>query len=115
MNTFVNQLMELKRRAQLTGQQASPKDIEAAASGYFQNQAQKNLAAEELGLEGQRLELARQAQAQGQTQFAQTLAQRQNEMAAQIDAANRARKMGWLNTGVGGGLSAGLLYSMWGK
>lgn len=104
-NTFVDQLMEAKRKAALAGRPVSQQEVAGAAQGYFADAAQRNL-------QGKQIALAEQQQKQNQEQFAASLLQRQAEMAAQQKAARRAYNMGWANTGLNAGLAGGMLYYM---
>jgi uncharacterized protein (UPF0305 family) len=102
-SSFVNDLMELKRKADLTGRPVSQREVAGASEGYFRDMANRNY-------QSRQLSLAEQQQKQNQANFTASLLQRQSEMAAQMDAARKARQMGLLNTGVGAGLGAGMLY-----
>lgn len=105
MNDLASQLMELKRRAALSGRPVSREEMAGAASGYFSDQAKRNLMGKEIALQEQALN-------QNALQFADQLMQRKAEFAGQLDAARKARQMGWINTGAGAGLGGYALYAI---
>lgn len=104
-NTLASQLMELKRRAELVGRPLSQGEVAGLASGYFDKRAAQNI-------EGKQLALQELALKQNASQFADQLALRKADFAAQLSAADKARRMGWVNTGVGAGILAGLGYKL---
>lgn len=53
---YIDALMELKRKGQLSGRDASSKDIAALTSGYFSDAAQRDLAERSLALKEKALE-----------------------------------------------------------
>ena len=105
MNQLADTLMELKRRAELSGRPISQREAAGAAQGYFSDQANRNFQGKQLALQEQGLNLQSQ-------QFADQLAQRKAEYQAQLAAASKARTQGWWNTGAGAGLAGSMLYYM---
>ena len=91
--SFTDILSQAQRRGQLTGRKVTTADQQGIASGYFQTALERTLAARKLALQEQALK-------DSQSNFADELALRKADMEAQQDAASKATKQGYINTGV---------------
>jgi hypothetical protein len=100
--------MSAKRRSQLTGRRLTDADVSGVASGYFDTAYNRTMAARKLALQEDAL-------SQQQSQFAETLAQQKLSDQAQQDAAAKATKQGYINTGVQTLGTGALLKGMSGK
>jgi len=91
--TFTEILSQAQRRGQLTGRKLTQSDVSGIASGYFPNAFTRTMNARKLALQEQALK-------DSQSNFADELALRKADMEAQQDAASKATKQGYVNTGV---------------
>jgi len=117
---LVQQLMALKNQAQVTGQ-VKP-DYAPLVQANLADTREQNYRDAMIGLQEKGLTLAQQKELAQENQFNQTLAQKGSQftglldlqkqtMADQIAAADRARTMGYVNTGLGAALAGGYLYN----
>lgn len=103
--SLTDALMAAQRRSQLTGRKLANRDIAGIASGYFDTSYDRTMNARRLALGEQELR-------NRESQFADTLAQQKAEMEAQKDAAGKATKQGYVNTGVGALGTGATLWSL---
>lgn len=99
---YIDALMELKRRAQLSGRDASSKDIAALTSGYFSDAAQRDLAERSLALKEKVLE-------QSASQNAAELALRRSTFDDEMALRN------WQNVKMMGAADTASRNQMWGN
>ncbi len=104
---LVTRLLALKRQSQLTGQ-VNP-DVAGVVQGSLADQRNRTYQDAMLGLQEKGMALKQTVQTAQESQFGQALALKKQEMEDQIAAANRARVLSWINTGVGAGLLGGYL------
>ncbi len=136
---FTQALMDARRRAQLTGRPLSAQEVSGIASGYFADAAARNDAARRTAIAQAGQTLAEKAQtaqenqwaqelaqtkalaeasnalkekelAQQNSQFGQNLSLQQESLSGQLSAAEQARKMQLLQTGISGAGSGALIY-----
>jgi hypothetical protein len=116
---LVQQLLQLKNQAAITGQ-VNP-DYAPIVQASLADTRDANYKDFMLGLQEQGQALAEKKQASQEVQanqllsqkgqqFSESLAMEKQNMADQIAAANRARTMGYINTGLGAGLAGAYLY-----
>jgi hypothetical protein len=116
---LIKRLMALKAQAQLTGQ-VNP-NIAGVVQGSLEDQRNRAYQDAMLGISEKAQALKEKSQTAQENQFAQLLAQKGQQFTDtlgftkqttndQIAAANQARTMGYINTGLGAALGAGYLY-----
>lgn len=107
---FAETLMELKRRAQLSGRPLSQREIAAATTGWAESAAERNARQRALDISQQNADTTAASLEANKSQFAENLALQKSTTAEQLRLADEASKQGKTGQIISGVGNAALIY-----